>query len=67
MRRPPLAHRVDTTHPYTPAVATDIRRTIAAERKRLAAREARAVAERDADARMKRGIVQYLGEVGGAR
>lgn len=35
--RPPLAHRVAIPRSYVPAVATDIRKTIAAERKRLAA------------------------------
>lgn len=31
-----LSHRVSIPKPYVPAVATDIRKTIAAERKRLA-------------------------------
>ena len=65
MRKPPLAHRVDTTHPYTPAVATDIRRTIAAARKRLAQQTAAQTAEADADRRMAQGIVRYL-KTGGA-
>lgn len=32
----PLAHRVNTTHPYTPAVATDIRKTFARVRRKQA-------------------------------
>lgn len=35
--KPRLAHRIDRTHRYVPAVATDIRKTFARERKRLAA------------------------------
>lgn len=62
MRKPPLAHRVNTTHPYTPAVATDIRKTFARARRKLAARDA---AEQAADEAMKRGIVQHLRAVGG--
>lgn len=39
MRTPPLARHVNTTHPYTPAVATDIRKTFARARRKLAARD----------------------------
>ena len=35
MARPPLAHRIIITQPYTPALDTDIRKSFAAERKRL--------------------------------
>lgn len=37
MNRPPLAHKVKIPYRYTPAVATDIRKTIRAEQRRLAA------------------------------
>lgn len=36
MNRPPLAHKVKIPQRYVPAVATDVRKTIAAERRRLA-------------------------------
>lgn len=53
---------MNTTHPYTPAVATDIRKTFARVRRKLAARDA---AEQAADELMKRDIVQHLRAVGG--
>ena len=31
----PLAHRINTQHPYTPSYATDIRKTFERERRRL--------------------------------
>lgn len=37
----PFAHRIIKPQAYVPAVATDIRKTIAKERARLAAEEAR--------------------------
>jgi hypothetical protein len=36
----PMAHRIKIPKPYVPREATDIRKTIAAERKRLAEAEA---------------------------
>lgn len=36
MKRPPLAHRVIIPRPYVPALHSDIRRTIAAEKRRIA-------------------------------
>lgn len=36
MTRPKFANRIDTSHPYVPAAKTDIRKTIAREKKRLA-------------------------------
>lgn len=36
-KRFPLAHKIDTSHPYTPKDATDIRKTFARIRKQQAA------------------------------
>lgn len=43
MTRPPLAHKIIVPRRYVPAVATDIRKTIKAEKRRLAQQAARVV------------------------
>lgn len=51
-RRPPLAHRISIPQPYVPAVSTDIRKTIAAERRKLA--EAKAATQAPKVATLRR-------------
>jgi hypothetical protein len=52
-RRYPLAHRISIPQPYVPAVATDIRKTIKAERVKLAAAEAAKTAPKVATLRRR--------------
>lgn len=35
MKKPPMAHRIERPNVYTPAVATDIRKTFAKVRKQI--------------------------------
>lgn len=52
MRKPPMSHRIIIPKPYVPSGSTDIRKTIAAEKKRLA--EAAAQAAKVAPMRVRK-------------